>query len=72
MLWHGYTIQSARLSGSKNDLVIILERTTCLIQDADTDEPKTIGISEELREHIITKDGNISRGRKQFRWRLDP
>ena len=69
MLWHGYTIRKARLSGSKNDLEIILERTTCLMNDDD--EPRAIGMSEELREHIVTKSGNVSRGRKQFRWRAE-
>jgi hypothetical protein len=72
MIEHGYTVSKARLSGSKNDLEIVLERTTVLLADADSDEPRAIGMSEELREHIITKQGKVSRGRKQFRWSTTP
>jgi len=68
MLWHGYTIGKARLSGSKNDLVIALERVCVLLENPEADQPKPMGISEELREYIVAKNGKVSKGRRQFKW----
>jgi len=68
MLWHGYTISKARLSGSKNDLIIALQRVSVLLENPDSDEPQPLGLSEELREHIVSKNGHVSKGRKQFKW----
>jgi hypothetical protein len=65
MEWSGYTPVRIRLSGS--DLMIDLEKTLALIGPDD----EVLGMSEEFRQHIISKSGEVSKGIRKFKWKRE-
>lgn len=73
MIWSNYGIAKARISGgSKNDLEITFTRTLVLFANAETDNPLCLGMSEEIRSHVVSKSGEVSKGQVNFKWRLEP